>query len=379
MMAILELGMVIGAIVERNVEGAWEKAKRHEAVIRVLQKVGLKPNDPPSDFAGVYAYTLVEYGVGKPKPILDFFRHEFIRDAFRQSFEKRDPSILNEEAERLIEWHKVGDDLRQMGIDPRREFARFTAVFNEIVDRTRTSAEVRQDQKLDDIYDALHLRTGKISELSGRFDTLDEIRQEAAAWLAKDSQSRQFVVAPTGEKLKVFISSKMAELRDVREIVRDTLRTHGFEAFVYEESAGARPETVVATSLQEVEEADIYVGLFWQKYGEVTVEEYRYARKCERPCFVYIRDKDLSREPKLEAFLEAEVYDPTRGVTYYYFDSVLQLGNTVVSDIMAWWTRHYRKLLAQSRAAEVSWKKIDRLTKEMLPSPPDPVVLEIIK
>jgi hypothetical protein len=165
--------------------------------------------------------------------------------------------------------------------------------------------------------------------------------------------------------LKVFISSKMAELRDVREIVGKALTDRSIEAFVYEESAGARPETVVTTSLREVEEADIYVGLFSQKYGQVTVEEYRHARKHNKPCFIYIRDKDLHREPEMEAFLKAEVYDLTKGVTYDYFDSALQLGDAVARDVVAWLERRYRELSAQVRAAQVSREEIERLKAEV--------------
>ena len=165
--------------------------------------------------------------------------------------------------------------------------------------------------------------------------------------------------------LKVFISSKMAELRDAREIVGKALADRGIGAFVYEESAGARPETVVATSLREVEEADVYVGLFWREYGAVTVEEYRHARKHDKPCFVYIRDRGLHREPELEALLRAEVYDPTRGVTYDYFDSVLQLRDAIARDIMAWLVRRYRTLSAQVRAAEVAREEIERLEAEL--------------
>jgi predicted NACHT family NTPase len=358
------LEMIIGAIAEISVEGAWEKAKRREAVVRVLQRAGLKPDDPPSDFDGVYAYTLVEYGVGKPKPILDFFRHSFVRDAFRQSFEQRDPSVLHDEAGNLIEWHTVGEQLRVMDVDPRREFARFTAVFSEIVDRTRTPVDVKRDQKLDDIYGDLHQTTGEILDRLDKLDALEQIRAELVQ-LAQSHQSRQFILAPTGGRLKVFISSKMTELRDVREIVCDALQRQGIEAFVYEESAGASPETVVTTSLREVEAADLYVGLFWRKYGEVTVEEYRHARKSGKPCFVYIRDRGIDRDPELQAFLEAEVYDLVRGLTYDYFDKALQLGNAIACDIMAWLVRRYREFSAQTEVAEVSREEIERLKAEV--------------
>jgi Domain of unknown function (DUF4062) len=89
-----------------------------------------------------------------------------------------------------------------------------------------------------------------------------------------------------GEKLKVFISSKMVELRDVREVVEKALENRGINAWVYEAHAGARSEDVIETSLYEVEAADVYVGLFWESYGEVTVHEYRHARKLSKPCFI---------------------------------------------------------------------------------------------
>lgn len=167
-MAIIDLSMVTGAIIEMGVEGVWEKAKRREAVIRVLKKVRLDPDAPPPDFDGVYAYTLIEYGVGKPKPILDFFRHEFIKQAFRKSFEQRAPSILDNEAENLLDWSEIGAELRRMDIDPRREFARFTAVFHTLADRTRMVVEVKRDQKLEDVHEA-------VQEVVARLEVLDEL------------------------------------------------------------------------------------------------------------------------------------------------------------------------------------------------------------
>jgi len=163
------------------------------------------------------------------------------------------------------------------------------------------------------------------------------------------------------EKLKVFISSKMAELRDVREVVAKALDDRGIEAWVYEAHAGARPEDVVETSLSEVEAADIYVGLFWEKYGEVTVQEYRHARALDKPCFVYIRDKDIQREKALEDFLEDKVYDLHRGVTYDYFDSAVELGEQAADDIMAWLVRRHREMTAEIREERVSQDEIARL------------------
>ena len=40
-MAIIELSMVVGSIVEMGVEAIWDKAKRREAVIKALRKADL--------------------------------------------------------------------------------------------------------------------------------------------------------------------------------------------------------------------------------------------------------------------------------------------------------------------------------------------------
>jgi predicted NACHT family NTPase len=157
-----------GSLVGSTLEQIREKAKRREIVIRTLEAVGLRPDAPPPDFDGVYAYTLVEYGVGKPKPVLDFFRHEFIREAFRKSFEQRERSILDNEAENLLDWSELGEELRQMDYDPRREFAQFAAVFNTLADRTRTVAEVKRDQKLEDVHKT-------VQEIVARLEKLDEL------------------------------------------------------------------------------------------------------------------------------------------------------------------------------------------------------------
>jgi hypothetical protein len=153
----------------------------------------------------------------------------------------------------------------------------------------------------------------------------------------------------------------MTELRDVREVVHKALTDHGIEAVVYEANIGARPDTVVYTSLSEVQESDVYVGLFWMKYGDITIQEYRHARKLNKHCFIYVRDKNLRRDRALEDFLQREVYDPYTGVTYSYFESALQLGNAVAKDIMDWLERRYRELSAQINAAAVPVEELDRL------------------
>ena len=65
--------------------------------------------------------------------------------------------------------------------------------------------------------------------------------------------------------LQVFVSSTMTELRDLREMLENGLNARGLAAQIFENSAGARPETVEETSLEKVRSSDVYVGIFWKQ------------------------------------------------------------------------------------------------------------------
>jgi predicted NACHT family NTPase len=157
----------------------------------------------------------------------------------------------------------------------------------------------------------------------------------------------------------------MIELRDVRELVGRALEDRGIHAWVYEEQAGARPETAEETSLNNVEDTDIYIGLFGVRYGAVTVQEYRRARELNKPCFIYIRDKGVQREKELEDFLQTEIYDLQRGVTYEYFASAFELAAQAAEDIMAWLVRRHREMTAELRRAYASQIEVARLQAEV--------------
>ena len=70
----INLDFLIGTITDIVSPTAFikDKLQRNETVIKLLQKFNLDPEHPPADFSGVYAYTLVEYGVGKPSHSLNF-------------------------------------------------------------------------------------------------------------------------------------------------------------------------------------------------------------------------------------------------------------------------------------------------------------------
>ncbi|MBW4577056.1 MAG: pentapeptide repeat-containing protein [Aphanothece sp. CMT-3BRIN-NPC111] len=195
----MDIGKLISAIAGSSAPVLKAKLERSEPIIKLLREHNLDPEHPPADFLGVYAYTLVSYGVGKPEPILKFFREEQIQKAFRQTFEQNDFSILLNEAEDFLDWNILGDELRKEGLDPRREFAEFSGVFIEIAKRTRTPAEVMRDQNLDNVQQDVR----EILELFKRLP-LNEMRTELAR-LAQRYQALQPAITSTEDKLGAFI------------------------------------------------------------------------------------------------------------------------------------------------------------------------------
>jgi tetratricopeptide (TPR) repeat protein len=173
-------------------------------------------------------------------------------------------------------------------------------------------------------------------------------------------------------RLGVFISSSMVELRDERVTVNKVLEERGFEVFLFEYDAGARPEPIQRTYLDEVEASDLYLGIFWNHYGPSTVEEFRHARRLNKPCLIYIKNYDVHREPELVAFL-TEITDVESGVSYCYFEDVVQLAEFVGRDVQAWLVNQLRQ--AQKDLAQAQ-KDLETLRAEKKATDSEKAALE---
>ncbi|WGV25281.1 NACHT domain-containing protein [Halotia branconii] len=181
-MSLINLDLVFNAITSIANPLIKEKILRSETVIKLLQQFNLDPEHPPADFSGVYAYALVEYGVGKPKPLLELFRQEAIKQAFRTALDHNNPAILLSEVDAFLDAFALGDDIRSLELDVRREVAEFATVFIEVAKRSRTPADVLMNQKIG----SLHNRIASIQEQLDRLPTLEGIRTEIARLAAQN-------------------------------------------------------------------------------------------------------------------------------------------------------------------------------------------------
>jgi predicted NACHT family NTPase len=199
----INLDFLIGAITDVVSPTAFikDKLQRNETVIKLLKKVNLDPDHPPADFSGVYAYALVEYGVGKPKPILSLFRQQEIQKIFRKALDQNNPSILLKEGEAFLNGYALGDEIRELGIDAHREFAAFATVFIEVAKRSRTPAEVLTNQQIG----SLHKRIETIQQRLDRLPTLEGIRTEMARLAAQDYLALPAAEPSTQKNCRAFV------------------------------------------------------------------------------------------------------------------------------------------------------------------------------
>lgn len=167
-MSIAPIAAAIKIIANASVSPVKNQLERNEKVIQILKKLNLNPEHPPREFTAVYRYALVKYGIGKSSLILELFRQKEIISAFRQAFDRNDESILIDESEDFLEWNILGDRIKAININIRKEITDFQSIFTEVSDSTRTTSEVIRDRNLNSF-------GGKIDAI---LNTLPILRQQ---------------------------------------------------------------------------------------------------------------------------------------------------------------------------------------------------------
>ncbi len=145
------------------------------------------------------------------------------------------------------------------------------------------------------------------------------------------------------QPLRVFVSSRMEELAAERAAVKEALGELRIDAWLFEKDAGARPGSIEQTFLDEVEAADLYLGLFWNGWGNYTREEYEHAGTHHKDRLVYEKRTELeNRDARLQQFLD-ELGAVESGVTVRRFFTLAELRECVQEDLAAWQARRIRE------------------------------------
>ena len=107
--------------------------------------------------------------------------------------------------------------------------------------------------------------------------------------------------------ITVFISATSIDLKAYVQAVKESLQDAGYLVATME-NFSAQPNKPRSASLQEVEKADYFVGLYGRRYGyipdnekrSITEQEYHHARQEKKPVFAFIVDaanSDLAPGP----------------------------------------------------------------------------------
>lgn len=107
--------------------------------------------------------------------------------------------------------------------------------------------------------------------------------------------------AVVNNRQHVFVSSTSLDLRDEREVLETAINQMRSTEFNGMEYFGSQPDKPKNVCLEEVEQSDVYVGIFADRYGWVDPEsnismtelEYRQAREVGLPCLIYLKNENV--------------------------------------------------------------------------------------
>src|SRR5260370_37115921 len=110
------------------------------------------------------------------------------------------------------------------------------------------------------------------------------------------------------ERVRVFVSSTLDELFAERAAAREAITQLRLAPFLF--ASGARPSPPRELYRSYLAQSDIFVGLYWQRYGwvaptmQVSGLEDEYQLAGEKPKLIYVKTPAPAIEPRLQALLD---------------------------------------------------------------------------
>jgi predicted ATPase len=138
------------------------------------------------------------------------------------------------------------------------------------------------------------------------------------------------------QRLRVFVSSTLKELAPERRAARTAIERMEMAPVMFE--LGARPHPPRELYRAYLEQSDIFVGLYWEKYGWVAPGEEVSGLEDEfnlaplgMPRLIYIKDTGGTREPRLVQLLDRIRADDRS--SFKYFADAAELADLVAGDL----------------------------------------------
>ena len=167
------------------------------------------------------------------------------------------------------------------------------------------------------------------------------------------------------QRLRVFVSSTLQELAEDRRAVREAIESLRLTPVMFEQ--GARPHPPRALYRAYLEQSDVFIGLYGERYGwvapgeEMSGLEDEYRLSGDRPKLIYIKTPAPNREPQLAKLIERIRRDDR--ASYRSFSDPDELRSLVADDLAVLLTERFSDTTPRAGA---SWSQ----TLPSLPRPP---------
>jgi predicted ATPase len=148
-----------------------------------------------------------------------------------------------------------------------------------------------------------------------------------------DELPNDSVIRTPDQRLRVFVSSTLRELADERRSVRSAISALRLTPVMFE--LGARPHPPRELYRAYLAQSDIFIGLYWQSYGEFDPELQRSPLDDEfelsqaLPRLLYVKSPAPDREPRLAELLSRIKQE----ASYRTFGTSAELGRLVRDDL----------------------------------------------
>jgi predicted ATPase len=145
----------------------------------------------------------------------------------------------------------------------------------------------------------------------------------------------EMVIRTPDRRLRVFVSSTLGELAEERRAVSRAVSALRLTPVMFE--AGARPYPPTEVYRAYLTQADVFIGMYWQRYGQlvpgaqISGLEEEFDLSGGMPRLLYVKAPAPDREPRL-ADLLARVEEES-SASYRHFRSPAELGRLVRDDL----------------------------------------------
>ena len=144
------------------------------------------------------------------------------------------------------------------------------------------------------------------------------------------------------QRVRVFVSSTLQELADERAAVRDAVQRMRLTPVMFEMGARAHPPRDLYRAY--LDQSDVFLGIYWQRYGWIAPGETisgledEYALAGDRPRLVYIKRAE-TREPRLNELIGRIQRDDKS--SYRPFSDAGELQELVANDLALMLTERF--------------------------------------